>query len=253
MAGIPLTPVAKFPTDGQNAIFTQHSLQDPKLADEMLARLNGGKDVFMTWALWKKLQNTEFKNTLGLLEHGGTVSSDQFRLRLGWFNTKVVRADRPFAFPSIETITWPYVRDVAVIRDDADFGVLLSVQYLKGTIYILNMPENSYDLLRLPVEAMNTIRSAFSKQLGVTLHGPGGVALYLFGDNEFVLYNMSDQSANLSLRFDKKVPTTGWMNMVRNAELFVKTDTSRVRFGGPVISDIPLALQPFEIAVVEAR
>jgi len=253
MAGIPLTPVAKFPTDGQNAIFTLHSLQDPKLADQMLARLNDGKDIFMTWPLWKKLQNTEFKNTLGLLEHSGTVSSDQFRLRLGWFNTKVVKAERPFSFPSIETTTWPYVRDVAVIRDDADFAVLLNVQYLKGTIYILNMPENSYDLLRLPADAMNLIRAAFSKQLGITLHGPGGVALYIFGDNQFVLYNMSDQEANLSLRFDKKVSATGWMDLVRSAELSVKTDTSRVRFGGPVISEISLNLKPFEIAVVQAH
>jgi hypothetical protein len=219
----------------------------------MLARLSNGKDVFMTWALWKKLQNTEFKNTLGLLEHSGSVSSDQFRLRLGWFNTKVVKAERSFTFPHIETTTWPYVRDVAVIRDDADFGVLLSIQYLKGTIYVLNMPENSYDLLRLPVEAMNIIRAAFSKQLGVTLYGQGGVGMYLFGENQFVLYNMSDQEANLSLKFDKKVQTAGWMELVRSTELFVKTDTSRVRFGGPVISEIPVTLKPFEIAVVQAR
>ncbi len=253
MAGIPLIPVTKFPSDGQNAIFTLHSLQDPNLADGMLARLSDGKDVFMTWALWKKLQHTEFKNTLGLLEHGGSVSSDQFRLRLGWFNTKVVKADKPFTFPSIETTTWPYVRDVAVIRDDADFGVLLNVQYLKGTIYVLNMPENSYDLLRLPAEAMNIIRAAFGKQLGVTLYSPGGVGMYLFGDSQFALYNMSDQEANLSLKFDKKVPTAGWMELVRNAELSVKTDDSRVRFGGPVTSEIPLTLKPFEIAVVHAR
>lgn len=253
MAGIPLTPVAQFPMKDQNAIFTLHSLQDPKLADQMLTRLNDGKDVFMTWGLWKKLEHTEFKNTLGLVDHGGSVSSDEFRLRLGWFNTKVVKADKPFMFPRIETTTWPYVRDVAVIRDDYDFGVLLNVQYLKGTIYVLNMPENSYDLLRLPAEALNLIRAAFSKQLGVTLHGPGGVGMYLFNDNQYVLYNMSDQEASLSLRFDKKVPTTGWMDLVRNTELFVKTDTSRVRFGGPVINDIPLTLKPFEIAVVNAR
>ena len=46
MAGIPLTPVAQFPTESQNAIFTLHSLQDPKLAEEMLGRLRDGHDVF---------------------------------------------------------------------------------------------------------------------------------------------------------------------------------------------------------------
>ena len=77
--------------------------------------------------------------------------------------------------------------------------------------------------------------------------------MYLFGENQFVLYNMSDQEANLSLKFDKKVQTAGWMELVRSTELFVKTDTSRVRFGGLVISEIPVTLKPFEIAVVQAR
>lgn len=252
MAGIPLTPVAQFPAESQNAIFTLHSLQDPKLADEMLARLRDGKDVFMTWGLWKKLQNTEFKNTLDLVDHGGSVTSDEFRLRLGWFNQQLIKADRPFTFPRIETTTWPYARDVAVVRDDYDFGVLLNVQYLKGTIYVLNMPDNSYDLLRLPVQVLNLIRRAFGRELGLTLQGPGGVGMYLFGPDHYVLYNMSDQEASLSLRFDKKVSSSGWRELVRDTRLSVSQDTSYVRFGGRVLSDVSLTLKPFEIAVVRA-
>jgi hypothetical protein len=252
MAGIPLTPVAQFPAGSQNAIFTLHSLQDPKLADEMLARLRDGKDIFMTWGLWKKLQNTEFRNTLDLVDYGGSVTSDEFRLRLGWFNQQLIKADRPFTFPRIETTTWPYARDVAVVRDDYDFGVLLNVQYLKGTIYVLNMPENSYDLLRLPAQVLNLIRRAFGRELGLTLQGPGGVGMYLFGPDHYVLYNMSDQEASLSLRFDKKVSTSGWRELVRDTRLAVSQDTSYVRYGGRVVSDVSLTLKPFEIAVVRA-
>jgi hypothetical protein len=76
MAGIPLTPVANFPAESQNAIFTLHSYsegslgRDTLLAREMLDRLRDGKDVFMTWGLWKKLRNTEFKNALTLIDQG---------------------------------------------------------------------------------------------------------------------------------------------------------------------------------------
>ncbi len=251
MAGIPLAPVAQFPTESQNAIFTLHSLQDSKLAEEMLGRLRNGRDVFMTWGLWLKLQNTEFKNTLSLVDAGGSVLSSEFRVRLGW-DQQLIKADKPFAFPRIETTTWPYVRDVAVEQDDYDYGVLLSAQYLKGTIYVLNMPENSYDLLRLPVQALNAIRRPFNKNLQAQLDGPGGVAMYMFGSKQYVLYNMSDQTAPLSLKFENKIPYSGWNELVHGKQLTISEDTSFVRFEGPVVSSVALTLQPFEIAIVQA-
>jgi len=260
MAGIPLTPVAEFPAENQNAIFTLHSYsegslgRDKLLTQKMLDRLRNGKDVFMTWGLWKKLagEHSEFANTLTLVDHGGSVTSDQFRLRLGWFNQVLIKADKPFTFPRIETTTWPYVRDVAVEKDDYDFGVLLNVPYLRGTIYILNMPDNSYDLLRLPPQALNLIRRPFAKELGVQLDGPGGVGMYLFGDKQYVLYNMSDQTAPMLLKFAQKVSTSGWRELVNDKSLSVKEDSSFVRFGNPVISEVSLELKPFEIAVVQA-
>ncbi|HTY12402.1 MAG TPA: hypothetical protein VMF88_15170 [Bacteroidota bacterium] len=251
MAGIPLTPVAQFPTEGQNAIFTLHSLQDPKLAEELLGRLKDGHDVFMTWGLWKKLQGTEFKNTLCLMESEGSVASSQFRVRIGW-DEQLYKADKAFSFPRIETSTWPYVRDVAVEQDDYDYGVLLEAQYLKGTMYVLNMPENSYDLLRFPVPVLNAIRRPFAKDLGMQLDGPGGVSMYMFGTKQYALYNMSDQAAPLSLRFEKKIPSAGWIELVHGKHLSISEDTTYVRFDGPVISTVGLTLQPFEIAVVQA-
>ena len=252
MAGIPLAPVAQFPTKSQNAIFTLHSLSNSKLTDEILARLRDGKDVFVTWKLWQKLQTTEFKNTLNLVDYGGSVTSDKFRLKEGWFRYHLIEADRAFTFPRIETTTWPYVRDVAVERDDYDSGVFLNVQYLNGRIYVLNMPENSYDLLRLPAQALNLIRRAFVRELGVELNGPGGVGMYLFGEKQYVLYNMSDQTAPMTLRFTQQVPTSGWRELVSNKELSVKQDTTFVQPGGPGMSSVSLSLEPFTVAVVQA-
>ena len=252
MAGIPLAPVAQFPTESRNAIFTLHSLSDSGLVDKMLARLRQGKDLFMTWKLWQKLQMSEFKNTLNLVDHSGSVTSDMFRLREGWFRQELIKAEKPFTFPRIETTTWPYVRDVAVQRDDYDFGVLLNVQYLNGRIYILNMPENSYDLLRLPAGALNLIRRAFAGELGVELNGPGGVGMYLFGEKQYVLYNMSDHTAPMTLRLTRKVSTSGWRDLVSVKELSVKEEKTFVESGGPVLSNVSLTLDPFTIAVVQA-
>ncbi len=258
MAGIPLSPIASFPGKDENAIFTLHSISpcsvgpDTMIAGKMLQRLRDGKDVFMTWGLWKKLRNTEFRNTLTLVDAGGSVTSDQFRVREWGFSGDMVQGAKAITFPRIETTTWPYVRDVAVERDDYDFGVLFRAEYLKGTMYVLNMPDNRYDLLRMPVPAMNLLRRPFERELGVQLTGPGGVALYLFGKNQYVLYNMSDAPAPVSLRFLNSIPASGWKELVHDRPLTVTQDTTFVRFHGPVVSDVALTLQPFEIALVQA-
>jgi hypothetical protein len=253
MAGIPLAPVAEFPADSQNAIFSKHSLRDSGLADKMLSRLRKGHDVFMTWGLFRQLEDTEFKNMLNMVDTEGSVSSSVFRMS-GW-ETEQVKAEREFTFPRIETTTWPYVRDVAVMREDYDFGVLLNAKYLNASLYVLNLPENSYDLMRLPAAALNKIRGAFQKELGVELKGPGGVGLYPFGARQYVLYNMNEEATRVALSFDKAVPSAGWRELVHGESLGVtkiKPPQESEHHGEFVRSEVSLMLQPFEIAVVQA-
>jgi hypothetical protein len=251
MAGIPIAPVGQFPAESQNAIFTRHSLRDPGLADKMLARLRAGHDVFMTWELFCKLGDTEFRNALNLIEPGGSVSSSEFRMRVGW-NDQITKSERPFVFPRVATTTWPYAREVAVVREDNDFGVLLSVKYLNGTLRILNMPENSYDLLRLPAPVLTMIRRSFGGELGVHLAGPGGVAMYLFGTGQYVLYNMNDETVTVSLRFDGKVSESGWRELVHERLLAVSGHKPQEHSEVGAYSDVTLTLTPFEIAIVQS-
>jgi hypothetical protein len=252
MSGIPLTPVGQFPTDQQIAVFTKHSLKDPELADKLLARLRGGQDVFMTWGVFSSLQQTEFKHMLSLVDAGGSsISSSAFRVR-DWNDETVVRSDRPFVFPSIATTTWPYVREVAMVREDYDFAVLMKIKYLNGNLYILNVPENSYDLLRLPEPVLNAIRRSVTKELGVQLMGPGGVALYPFGSAQYVLYNMRDEPARVALSFAKAVPTAGWQELAHGKSLAVTEIKARAAEKASTRSEVSLTLQPFEIAVVQA-
>ncbi len=252
-AGIPIDPVTAFPKDSQNAIFCLNSAKDQNLANEMLDRLKNGKDVFMTFGLWKKLadEGTEFKHVLNLLPYSGQVESSTFSLLQGYRET-TVNADKPFTFPGIKAGTWPESRDVTLSREDYDFSVLMRVPYLNGTIYILNMPSNSYDLLRLPTKVLAAIRQPFTKDLGVELDGPGHVAMYLFGDNQYVLYNLSNKTNQVSLKFYKKIRRDGWEELIHNEQLKIKEDSTRVRFRGPVISTVSLTLQPNEITLVQA-
>ena len=258
MIGLPMAPHTAFPNDAKTAIFTQHSLRDPKLATELLARVRSGKEVFLTWPLLQDLKESELGRALNVIGEGGTVASSTFRVREHVWHSSPVEAGRAFSFPKIQTSTWPYVRDVALVREDADFGVLLKTPYLEGQVDVLNLPDNSYDLLRLPDAVLNAIRRCFFEELGVRLMGPGGVALYPFGEKQFVLYNMNDEPAKVALRFPPQPPARVWKELMHGTSLTVAdVAPGGVRRGrwpeAPHETEVALTLQPFEIVVVESQ
>ncbi len=258
MIGLPMAPGTAFPADSKTAVFTQHSLRDPQLAAELVGRVRAGKEVFLTWPLLQDLRASELGRVLNVIAEGGTVASPTFRVREFMWHANVVEAGRPFVFPKIQLSTWPYVREVALVREDADFGVLLTAPYGEGEVDVLNPPENSYDLLRLPEPVLNAIRKIFVGQLGVRLVGPGGVALYPFGDRQYVLYNMNDAPAKAGLRLPAGAPARAWKERMHGAALTV-TDVAPVkdRRGRETLvpgeTEVALTLPPFEIALIEGQ
>jgi hypothetical protein len=104
----------------------------------------------------------------------------------------------------------------------------------------------------MPADALNMIRRSFGRALGMQLEGPGGVGMYLFGSNQYVLYNMNDQNTSCVLRFTSNIPSTGWKELVQNETLAVSEDTSMVQYGGPALGAVALTLRPFEIAIIQA-
>ena len=85
------------------------------------------------------------------------------------------------------------------------------------------------------------------------LIGPGGVALYPFGERQYVLYNMSDEPAKVALRLAVETPARVWKERMHDKSLTV----GDVEEGhGPMTrheTEVALTLLPFEIAVVESQ
>lgn len=253
MVGLPLAPTSTFPADSKAAIFTLHSLRDPKLADELLTRIESGREAFLTWPLLEQLQGSEIGRSINVIAKGGSVSSSTFRVPDGSGGIKPLQAKRSFSFPKIAVSTWPDVRTIGIVREDGDFGVLLGNSYIDGQVDVLNLPDNTYDLLSLPEEVLNAVRKCFATELGVRLVGPGGVALYLYGQNQFVLYNMSDSPANISLRLPSAGQSRTWTERLHGKALSVSTIDQGEGPGATHETDVALALAPFEVALVESR
>jgi hypothetical protein len=188
---------------------------------------------------------------LNVIGDGGTVASSIFRVRENLWDSKPVDAARPFAFPKIQLSTWPYVREVALVREDGDFGVLLKTPYLEGQVDVLNLPDNSYDLLRLPAAVLNAIRRCFFEELGVRLVGPGGVALYPFGGRQYVLYNMNDGPAKVALRFPAVTPARVWKERMHDKSLTVADVEEGEGPSARRETEVAFTLLPFEIAMIE--
>ncbi|MBN2371847.1 MAG: hypothetical protein JXO72_15300 [Vicinamibacteria bacterium] len=252
MIGMPLSPVANVSAEGATPICTLHSLRDAGLAEPLLARLKAGKEVFLTWPLLQSLETSELGRVLNVISQGGSVAADSFRIERAPWQFETIAASRSFAFPRIELSTWPYVRAVALVREDADFGVLLDAPYLEGRMHVLNTPENSYDLLRLPAPVLNAVRRPFFKDLGVRLLGPGGVALYLFGDRQYVLYNMGDAAAETALRLAPGASKDGWKERMGGKSLSVREVEEGFGSTKQHEVEIGVTLQPFEIVLIEA-
>jgi len=252
MIGLPMSPRTAFPADSKEAIFTRHSLRDPNLAPELLARVRSGREVFLTWPLLQDLRESELARALNVIGEGGTVESSTFRVHEFLWDSKVVEAGRHFVFPKIQLSTWPYVREIALVREDADFGVLLRTPYLEGQLDVFNLPENSYDLLRLPEPVLNSIRRCFVDELGVRLTGPGGVALYPFGERQYVLYNMNDGPAKVALRLPGATPVRGWKERMHEKSLTVAGVEEGQEEFLQRETEVALTLLPFEIVLIES-
>ena len=81
---------------------------------------------------------------------------------------------------------------------------------------------------------------------------PGNVACYLFGQKQYVLFNMGTAEAPVTLQFMDKAAAGGWREVLHNKKITVKEDTSFVRFDGPIIRNFSLTLKPQEVVIIEA-
>ena len=216
MLGIPIDPVPNFPEDGQTCILTLHSAKDPLLAERVLARLAGGRDVVMTWRLFQRLRGSALGTALQVIDDDGYISPRAMRVidrtpasRRQWRSSLQPITD-PMTFKKIRVTTWPDVITLSAVCDDGDYGVLFSTRYLNGKLHVLNIPENSGDLLRLPQAALKVLRRICTPEASFTLDAPANVAWYPYGPELFVLYNMNPISAQITLIFPDKTEHTRW-------------------------------------------
>ncbi|MGZ3305892.1 MAG: hypothetical protein ACXU8U_08525, partial [Asticcacaulis sp.] len=149
-------------------------------------------------------QNKGFEDISEIYATGHEIALNDYYTGYGAGNGSSLRDDAKVAppdilFPELHYYTndaWPIIRGVAGARG---FPVLLNNRYAKGTIFVLNIPDNIGDLYALPHGVMNTVKTYLQKGAPVRLDSPNHVALFTYDNGAFIVESYRDEPVTVKV------------------------------------------------------
>jgi hypothetical protein len=209
MIGLPVVPVAQYPSASRVAILGVQASADPKLMVKMKQHLARGATLVLTPALLRKLGRAG--EELAIAGVSPTPRADTI--------TDVVLAGGPVKLP----VPLEVDLGLASPRNNVSLWAasggrkvpyLVTRKYRRGAVIVWNVrtfSEADYEktkerllapaklgLPEMPRALADDLRKRFMAPLGVTLSAPAGVAYYLFGTSQ-CLYNFNDHAVDVVL------------------------------------------------------
>jgi hypothetical protein len=209
MIGLPVLPVAQYPTEAKVAFLPAQAAADPEIIDRMIQHLRQGATLIVTPAF---------------IRMAGHIASELA-------GTQVGETLLPMAATAFKTgarnlpLSVPLELDGALIPVDAEVRLWANLDHVnlplltsrrtdRGQVFVLNTRTFSQQdfldaeewllapkprgLSAIRQELADILHSAWLRPLNVSFKAPAGVALYLFDSNR-CLYNFTDQSVRVRL------------------------------------------------------
>ena len=200
MIGLPMDMYPQWKEGQQQILLTQQAAKDPQIVEKIKQQLKKGGDVIITTGLLKAM-----KEPLG----------DVVELYCGDLKAIVNdfgflgKSDREFIIPQVKYFTndaWEVVSAGRPLTGGVSgYPILLRDTYSKGMLFVLTIPDDFGNLYDYPAPALNVIRRAMSKDVGVYIEGPSKVALFPYDNKTMVVENFNDTSVNLRVVVNTKV------------------------------------------------
>ncbi len=202
--GIPIEMTPHFPKDAPVILLTAAAAKDPDIINEVKQQLQDGKTVFVTSGFVEATQNRGFEDIVEIYTTGHEVELNDYYSGYGAGNGVSLRDDPKVApqnvlFPELHYYTndaWPIIRGVNGARG---FPVLLNNRYSKGTIFVLNIPDNIGDLYSLPHGVIDAVKPFLQKGFPVRIAAPNHVALFAYDNNAFVVESYRDEPVTVTV------------------------------------------------------
>lgn len=201
--GIPIELTPRFPEEAPLILLTQSAAADKDLVAKIERQLKAGKSVVITSGLLRALKHRGIED---IAEIG--VSERKIAVRdfvgahgagRGESLNEAGKSVPGLLFPEIHFYTndaWPLIRGVAQARG---VPILLMDSYAKGTLLVLNIPDNPGDLYELPQPVTRTLRQYLLANLPVQMDAPSRVALFTYDNGSFIVESYRDEPATVEV------------------------------------------------------
>lgn len=188
MLGIPIEMTPGFPESGETVFLPECAKFDREIMGKIKKHLVKGGDAIITSGFLRAMQD-EVTRELAEVEYtSGKILVKDFSL--GFFLFKdVYHSDVEILIPHLKYPTNDVWEVITCLSRGNGYPLLMLMNYGRGTLYILTIPDNFSDLYHLPPQVLNGIRRAFSKNLKISLEGPSRVCIFLYDNDALILHS----------------------------------------------------------------
>jgi hypothetical protein len=201
--GIPIEMTPTFPTGAKLVLLTEEAKYDPDIIKKIDAQLKAGGNVVITSGFLRAMQNKGFRHIAEWDVTGRVIGIREFIDGFGAGNGTVLndkgKPQTPILFPEVHFYTndsWGIIRGTAGSKGNP---ILLMNGYSKGTIYLLNIPDNPADLYQLPQGALSQIRHYLMPEFQARIEAPALVSLFAYDNGTIAVESFRDAATAVNV------------------------------------------------------
>ncbi len=200
MIGLPMDMYPQWVNGRKQILLTEQAANDAEIVEKMKEQLRNGGDVIITTGLLKAIRE-KLADICELYCGDLKAIVNDF----GWAG----KSDHEFIIPQVKYFTndaWEVISAGRPLTGGVSgFPILLRDTYSKGTLFVLTIPDDFGNLYDYPAPALNVIRRAMSKDVGVYIEGPAKVAMFPYDNRTLVVENFNDEAVTLNVVINEKV------------------------------------------------
>lgn len=229
MLGIPLEPYPYYPKERKKIFLTESAAKDPDIIGKIDRSLRGGGDVIITSGFVRAMAGKGLEQLVTVRWTGEKALVSRYGLSNRGLNLDgVVSSDKSIILPWMHMSNndvWPLVEGLGA---NNNLPVLTAVQYGKGRLFILTIPDDFGGLYSYPKEVLNRIRNIM-KSAPVTIDAEANVGLFTYDNDTFVVESFLPYPSDIEVIVDRK--DAGLQDLVSGSTVSGITvgDTTRFR------------------------
>lgn len=205
MLGIPLEPYPEYPEGHSKIFLTQSAAKDPQIIDKIEKSLLNGGDVIITSGLVKALADKGLGQLANIRWSGNKAQVSRYGISRRGLNLDAVAvSDEAILLPWMNysnNDVWPLAEGLVT---DNNIPVLIAINYGKGHLFILTIPDDQGDLYHYPREVLNLIRKALKGDCPVSIDANAKIGLFTYDNDTFVVESFLPYPEDVKVVIDRQ-------------------------------------------------